>query len=677
MLEYVFNPEKEDENEYEIRPAQLKRVAGYDSKVQYINTLNYAQMLQESQKNYDMPYTNYTSNPDDIEEIEEAPANEPVKAHEVDAVETNNKLMEEAVVAAQQDAADELDEALDAIATNKFNTMIANDKKQAEAYLNSVKQAHPNDYDKYIEDLRKTKYYQKCLEKWKKYYAEIKEKCVESAKEEIEAHAKNEASVEAEHEKVNLSANNKPAEVNTEKLEVKKYVPKHVSTNMIADKNLKKTIQEILIDKLYDSLDESSDMYKKLAAKNNPENEDVKTQITDFRSSLSNMLQQSHNKLYPKRSGVYGPAYRDMLKNVANHSGKMTVSSTSDLFMLKMKDEIIPELAETLTLRVQEVLLTNEIPNFNISKETARELIEKLTDKAELYDTVTEANRAVNGKLEITNMLLAERKAMVESVKNGQVFNYEPEVFAYMRDKLEENRKNNTGKMNQTDYIRLESAIDVVEEFEKKVAAKEQLNAQDKVNMKATYEDIKKIRDLAKVEEKLNEDTSKKLFGKNDGIQLVFDYMVADYIESASNAEVRGSLSTFDYTDEDVKTDIQRTKEFLDKNNALNPVITSNLLDKYSISLQDSRNKLSENDKETIESFTKLIDKIADKSIELENDEILQETGKPSNEDIKKIENNQTEAMDLVNDVVELSGKHKKLKISLEDEEVKDMKLGE
>lgn len=675
MPEYVYNPEREDENEYEIKPAQLKRVANYDSKVNYLNTLNFAQMVQESQRNFSMPDTNYTYNPDDIEESEQASA--PLHAEDVEAMQAGDQLMQEAVAAAQQEATGELDEALNEIATNKFNALVANDRKQAQAYLDSVKKAHPKDYDQYIEGLRKTKYYQKCLEKWKKYYAEIKEKCVESAKAEIEAHAKSEAGAEVEHEAVVAPKANKPEEANAENLEVKKYVPKHISTNMVADKNLKKTISEILIDKLYDSLDESSDMYKKLAAKNNPENEDAKTHITDFRSSLSNMLQQAHNKLYPKRSGVYAPAYKDMQKNVANHSDKMTVGSTSDLFILKMKDKIIPELAETLTLRVQEVLLTNEIPNFNISKDTAREIIEKLTDKAELYDTVTEANNAVNGKLEITNMLMAEKKAMAEAAKNNQNFVYDAELFVAMRDKLEENRKNNVGKMNQTDYIRLESAIDVVEDFEKKLTANEQPDAQDKANMKATYEDIKKIRDLAKVEEKLSEDTSKKLFGKNDGIQLVFDYLVADYIESASNAEVRGSLSTFNYTDEDVKVDIQRTKEFLDKNNALNPVITSTLLDRYSISLQDSRNKLSENDKDAINTLSQLIDKVADKSIELENDEILQETGNPTNEDMKRIEYNQAEAMGLVNDVVELSEKHKKLKISFEDEEVKEMKLGE
>ena len=684
MPEYVF--EREDEKKYEIKPALLKRVASHDSKLYYLDTLNYTQLLQESKRADIATDLNYTFDPDTADEV-------PVESKDAEVVEANDQLMAEAVAAAQQDAVEELNESLDAIATNKFNAIVANDRKESETFLASVKKAHQNDYDAYITSLRQTAYYQKCLEKWKKHYSEIKEQCVNTTKAEIDAHAQSEAIAEAENEKVVVPVTapvqkNAPIVVEPEEVKVYKYVPKHISTNMVIDQGLKDKIVDILTTESYKSIQKSYMMYyldnNKQAAERNEElkvieeekkqldNEfvakvqtitdekekkkaereyNIKTakleerkfeaeksvEIFNYRKELLDRLQSAHNMLAPQRS-FDEDRFEIMKENVDNNRGNVTNEVLADILLLEMGDKIIPEIADNLTLRVQEMLLMNDKPNFNIEKESLEKLLDKITEKSQLADNVKAANLAVNGKLAISRLLLSEAsRAMAANRKKDEEYAYDAEKFVAIKQKIEENKQSNVGKMNQTDYTRIEMALNTIEEFAKKTAAKEEVTTQDRTNLRNAQRSLRDIKKLATVEEDLNKKTS-KLFKSTNGIRLITDYLIADFVESASNAYARGSLSAFEYTQEDVKTDIERMKKFV-QNNYESHVITAELLDGYSIDLQAKREKMTNQNE--IDSLNKVLDEVVTCSMIAEDDEIKQESHNVNKEDEKAFDEHQ------------------------------------
>ena len=259
---------------------------------------------------------------------------------------------------------------------------------------------------------------------------------------------------------------------------------------------------------------------------------------------------------------------------------------------------------------------------------------------------------------------------MMASRKKDEEYVYDAEKFVALRQKIEENKQNNVGKMNQADYIRIGAALDTIEVFERKVAAKEEITTQDRNNLRNAQKDLRDIKKLATVEEKLNKKTS-TLFKANNGIRLTTDYLIADFVESASNAYARGSLSSFEYTQEDVKTDIERMKKFV-QNNYESQLITVELLDAYTVRLQKKRKELTD-PKEIEELNKKVLNDVVDCAIIAEKDEIAQEFGKASKEDEKMFDEHQNRFAKVLQNSEEVLRTNKAEKLSRTT--VENMKL--
>lgn len=82
---------------------------------------------------------------------------------------------------------------LDDLVNERFSEQIANDLTESQKFIDEMKKKHSKDYDKYVEKLRNTRAYKKAYEKWSKYYADLKEKCANEVKNEIELSAKGNA----------------------------------------------------------------------------------------------------------------------------------------------------------------------------------------------------------------------------------------------------------------------------------------------------------------------------------------------------------------------------------------------------------------------------------------------------------------------------------------------------
>lgn len=716
MPNKVFEKKQEDKMEYNIGASELTRVASHYSRINYLNTLNFTQMIQESQKLTDFPDTYYTYDP-------EAGHEQPVEAKDAEVVESNEQLMAEALTAEQQNTIEKLDETLSEIALNKFNAIVEPKLKQSKEYLANIKQQHPNDYDKLRANLEQNPLYKEYYNYWDKYFSELMKECVAAAEAEYNAQANSLAYIAAaENKKAAVTAQKQaPEVVDTDKIEIYKYVPKHISANMVVNQDLKNKIIDILTTESYKSIQKSHIMYytdnNKHSAERNEElnaieqerkqveNEFVtkiqtitdekeknkaereyhikvaklderkfeaekSVEIFNYRKELLEKLQSAHNMLAPQRS--FEPDRFELMKeNVENNKNNVTNEILADILLLEMSDKIIPEIANTLALRVQEMLLMNDKPNFNIEKESLEKLLNKITEKSKLLESVKAANQAVNGRLEITKSLISyAHKAMMASRKKDEEYVYDAEKFVALRQKVEENKQNNVGKMNQADYIRIGAALDTIEVFERKVAAKEEITTQDRNNLRNAQKDLRDIKKLATVEEKLNKKTS-TLFKANNGIRLTTDYLIADFVESASNAYARGSLSSFEYTQEDVKTDIERMKKFV-QNNYESQLITVELLDAYTVRLQKKRKELTD-PKEIEELNKKVLNDVVDCAIIAEKDEIAQEFGKASKEDEKMFDEHQNRFAKVLQNSEEVLRTNKAEKLSRTT--VENMKL--
>ncbi len=367
--------------------------------------------------------------------------------------------------------AQESDDDFNALVNEKFSEIIKADKEKSDKFIAGLKASHPNDYDSYVEKIRKTKYYKKCLDKWTKYYSDLKQKCAEDLQNEIEVDAKNQASNLADvkvavpqiKEQSQLKDNEIPKEntvtppsleLNIDELDASSYVRLTSKGGLPVDSKLVATVQDVLLDALYKSFQETSDYYNSLSVSPKLAKKNVST--VDFRKELSNNLQQVHNKVIPNQSSLDIANIKVIQKDIEERAGvNMNAFSTAEVFVDKLYhidlttkevSGMIPDLALDLSEKIQDILISNGVPYFNITKDNVIGILDKMVDDSKLGVTLKEETSKDNENL---LDLKAGNRLLKNTNKIDIIFNYLTEN--YLEDASDAMNDNKLSQFNYSD----------------------------------------------------------------------------------------------------------------------------------------------------------------------------------------------------------------------------------
>ena len=554
-----------------------------------------------------------------------------------------------------------------------YSEFISAEKAEISIKINAIKASHPKDYYKYVEDLRSTDYYKICLEKWRKYYADKRaefEKLGDAQKTlDIEASAKNDAMEEnsallnntqkvykvdtPEHQTkqdtaatysnfdvTNLLNDNgveyklNQNQVNTKNLQPTTQKPsaKLISGQskdfhiMDVDQNLRKTVKLILLNNLYDAIDGNRDYYVEQKAdidamKRN--HAGIKQNVYS-RAEISQDLVKSMSKMFDTTlSNVlkpYKPMIEVMQQNLERNKDNMNVELACDMYLDKFyhldtqtgkETGIIPELADFVTLKIQEKLLMNGQADFNLNKESAEIMINKLALGANLASNISmineidanEQQQVVKDLLSIFNSIMYGSKTgnmlvtdkMVDSIKQTLATAKQNGSFSFTDDQYKSldamcnlasrclNYPNGFSKQGKT----AEQLVDIVAIQNKVNGAQKTLTSylddENKVNVKSNKNFDKR---------NLKRDKQTGVYQeKENGIQSIFDYMISDVVKEVAKARASQNFNSFALTNKQVSEKITEAKELLDFNKNSENEVVSEILVNLLLSMHDIREK--------------------------------------------------------------------------------------
>ena len=699
---------KDREMMFTINNTEIANLANYTSQLDAINNFSYPSLEEGNSfklpSNNDVPALNTTDISVDNVSFD-MKDNSPVFA---DTIESRD-------IESEEDDLKEEENELQILVNERFESLIAKDREQSQKFTEDLKKAHPNDYDKYVEKLRKTRYYKKCLEKWKKYYTELKQKCAEEIKTEIEADAIDAAFGKAEEVKPNLdlnaennaqvamspielgsiNANNKSAsqskkfvdepqkpelQPNVDEIDTSKYTPLATDGKMLVDKNLQKTVQDVLLDSLYESFDEISDYYGKLSSQASDKKKD--NDLVEFRAQLADTLQQIHNKIIPNQSELYMPSVRTMQKNIENHIGKRNAKSSAELYFDKLyhvdaktaeESGFIPELSQMISERLQDILISNGVIDFNISKENVRALVDKLMETSQLGEDLKFENANGNGLIECVDLLVLE----IKSIRDG-TFTYTPKKLALIKDKI--NAFVEINPKEKDNYTKLLTALEDISKCEEELTLKGiKLSECKDVMVKTLFKDavdkLKFVKDYAKVTDALNKKSDSKLTTETNKIKGLFDFMTVDFIKNASAANKKDNLDNFAIEDGDIHQYMARCG-YRFAGDEYSKIIGADVMDFMSISAQEWLIKSKEPiNSENNRKISKFIDELSEMASILEKDEKKLASGKAMKEDSADFAKHQRHAKALINDYTHLYALAPKKKTNLKKEDIEKLEF--
>ena len=496
-----------------------------------------------------------------------------------------------------------VDDDFNAIVNEKFKQAIEVEKNEIETGINNIKNRHPNDYDAYVGKLRKTKYYQKCLEKWQRHYDEIRKNCEEEAKKEIEANAREDASKNAklsnsqlENEKIENNKNetqkvvskSPESEIDVDEIDFSKHTALTEKGKLPYDTRLFSTVQDVFLDSLYESYQNASDIYNKLSVSKSLAKKNI--DLVNFRKDVANHLQQVHNKIIPNQVSVSKKNVRVLQKDIAMAKDTKTAYQAAEIFTDKIyhvdleSNEVsgmIPELAKLFTVKIQDILLANSVPYFNLNKSTITKIIDKIIDTSKLGEQLKE--NTINKNVSMLDIKVDKRllkqtnkfkvifnnlvENYLEDVSDNMV-NSDKTTYEYTDEKVSETieKINQTlskqGKIERIDSNIIESlALSVGEFLSNNLVYDNRLNG-DKEFKQEVENFYKALNDLAGKLTLEEENIEAGILDKNDksidknqqtALKLVENYK---YLYSVIKKD---KYKLNEKENEDVKADIERT----------------------------------------------------------------------------------------------------------------------
>ena len=625
------------------------------------------------------------------EEVKEEPASKKEEEEKTDEVFEGEEESKEEETSKPEVEITEEEKLVHQVAEANYQNFLAQEKAELDVKIQKIKAEHKDDYDAYVESLKKSPYYQKCLEKWQKYYEDKKQEFIEEAKKTLhdaDLTAKDEvakrAGVVSKESKPVKEVVKTPAEpkdeAKPEKIEPEyvelegrtlptlnvKYKASNINADMKVDEGLMDGVFQILLGELQTSIDENVDFYEK-------ERDAIKStshkmsqylyDAYDFRAKLSKELAGAFNKEVYRKPGatVYETSPETMLemqKRIAKEKGKRNVTSTAEVLMDKLVhydketktvDGMLPALAAHIALKVQQELLKNGVTEFNLNKDDLLLLVKVVMKNNDVVNKVMSASenetfyatsakyldsqyRAVRAYLTGKSKTLPTVEDVDKQLKLLEKISetVDPSGFSFGRiSEFGDNLK----AIIISAYEIKNTKGKVAEE--KKSALLEQISSQTKQIRESVTAD-------EKVEVKLNEKYSKTNL-KNPSLRAVVDKLVNGLVKVTVASNALKELNNFEFEGELEKAKFDEACDFIDKNREVSFDVTVDLLGRMYTQILDMNKKTESSSVESQDLALKTLEKI---------DNLLQniERGK-----VKSLKDKEVKAVkEIVNDFITL-----------------------
>lgn len=517
---------------------------------------------------------------------------------------------------AQEETTEVSDEEFQDLVNVKFAEVTAEDRKKLDSTIEAIKKSHPKDYDEYVEKLRKTRYYKKALEKWTKYYADIKEKCVAEVKNDIEAAAVENAKASAEtanvaSENVNIKTGASKDETEMSKLTPQpggnkivtpvppkdnnnwtpkdipvpptstptvedlemKYTPIATDGLIKVDERLVKTVEGVLLNAFYESFRGAKSIDQKLSDKFVKNESDQ--EMLDFKKELAEKLFLVHWNMFEKDTAPSITNIEDIQKDIERHKENMNTSSIAEQFLdklyhfdtaTKQATGMIPTLAKQFAAKIQDILIANDVFEFDLTTDNVREILNRLVEESTLDRSLISKRRMPTGVADIAEIL----KTHIKKIENDEV-RYAEGMLEKFKSKFEEIKALNP--IDAENYDKLFRIVETIEACKKTLSEtnttyKTNRDVKDKLIQAKEY--LSDIKAVAKSDDKTTERLNSKIRtqDKKEKHYAITDFVTIQFMKKATREFKAGNLTTFAYTDEDVEKDLSVILSKLDVNNA-------------------------------------------------------------------------------------------------------------
>ena len=471
---------------------------------------------------------------------------------------------------------------------SRFAELIQKDIEETSKALDTIKKQHPKDYDSYIAGLRKTKYYQERLKYWQEYYANKRKEFEEEAKKDADLQAKEQAQKEelqAVEEAQKEELQEKPK---SPVLEEKKFNgvvhgegAYQTKLSMVADSSLKDTIEQILLNDLYNSLDKYRSYYKNgqgmpktnnISSKMKDAMHKVNASRTEFTIALFGSYSEVFNTADNKRvKKPYMPTIKAVQRRIKLKKDNLTMSDIADIVMDKLYHVengkitgIIPTLAEELTIKVQKELLKRGQYNFNLCQDAAKEILKIISTESHIADNIVNENAESNLYLDelnrIDSLLVKLRDEIVENKVSFDVKYFE-EYSNYLQRMSDEHSDQEFMFDNLSQFV---DNLKILSINAQTVLGKEKV---DDKEVKSLITSINKERNSLKYMKDVNSSFESKLMEdfeskKVAGTQILTNKLVMDTIKMVGVYSSMNELNKFEFTDEQSQQETESLLNF-------------------------------------------------------------------------------------------------------------------
>lgn len=553
-----INKELEEKRKKEAE--ELSRAFTLNDLQQFNFNNNFNYYIEEPTLNLEEPSLNEEiKNENEVLDAEVKDVEEPVKEDVVEESNVEENQQQEEV-------------------NGKFATLIQKDIEETNKALDEIKKQHPKDYDSYIEGLRKTKYYQERLKYWKEYYANIKKELETESQKDADLHAREQA------QKEELAENTEAPFFEEKKFSgvVHGEGAYQTKLSMVADPSLKDTIEQILLNDLYNSLDKYRSYYKSgkavpntngISAKMKEAMHKINAARTEFAVALFGSYSEVFNTADNKRvKKPYMPTIKAVQKRIASKKSDLTMPDVADVVMDRFYHVengkitgIIPTLAEELTIKVQKELIKRGQYNFNLCQDAAKEVLKNISTESQIVDRIVsdaaESNLYLEEIKNVDELFVKFRQGLLENKVNVNN-EYLEEYGKYLQRMSDEHED------QQYLFDRLAMSLDNLKLLSvnaQAVLGKENVEMQE---VKALINSIDKERKYLKETKDVNnlfENKSIESFAssnKTAGTQALTDKLIMDSLKMVGAYTSMNELNNFQFTEEQCQKETESLLNF-------------------------------------------------------------------------------------------------------------------
>ena len=538
----------------------------------------------------------------DIQEAEK-PADEIESEPEVIDAEVEETNKEESAPAEKPE--------MSAFANTRFQEFLQKDIEESNKAIEEIKKRHPKDYDKYIESLKKTDYYQERLKYWREYYAKKREE-LSTEEAALDEHARNEAMRTLSEEE----AEKKPAVVLQPTSNGNKAVlgdgNYETSLSMKADPALKNTIEQILLNDLYNSLDKYRSYYK--SGKAVPNTSGVSSKMKEAMNKINSTRTEFIVELFGSFSEVFNTAdgkrifepytktIKAMQKRINSKQGDLTMTDIADVVMDRFYhvengkiSGIIPKLAEELTIQVQKELINRGQFNFNLCQKAAKEILSNIATDSKLVSNIVRDKESSLLYLNEIKNIDKFYQSIINDIKAGKFetnLEYIDGYSEYLRRMAEQ--------YTEQEYVMYElsrsvDTLNVLAINAKKLMESDNSETQLKdvlSSLERERRNLKSIKDVNHLFEEKSFDNFAKT-NKDTNTQALTDKLTMDVLKIVGAYNSLNQLNKFEFTSEQCDHETEKLLEYAKANENISVNVDLAMLFNIGTIVSDIREKFS------------------------------------------------------------------------------------